>query len=149
MLLDRKGEGLTRQEMQYAAYLTFQLNEEILNYKARNRIQLRSRDADIHIYQDLPHIMLQHRKDLRPLLEILREWDIHYRWKSAFSLPASTQGRTALLRVSEDLHTFCDTLDLTQIKVPYLYADFRGPPMRRGPHHEEPMDAQDQRYRKQ
>lgn len=55
----------------------FKLKVEILR-KAGNRIQLSYGGSDIHIYQDLSSITLQHRKVLKPLLDTLHSRGIHY-----------------------------------------------------------------------
>lgn len=102
----------------------FQLKEEILR-KARNRIQLTHGSNDIRIYQDLSAITLQHRRDLRPLLETLRTNRIHYRWKFPFCLSASFQGRMDFLRVPEDLPQFCNTLNIPLVEMPNWYVEFR------------------------
>lgn len=55
----------------------FRLKEEIL-WKARNKLQLSHEGHEVHIYEDLSAITLKHRKDLRPLLDILHTKGIHY-----------------------------------------------------------------------
>lgn len=126
----------------------FQLKEEILR-KARNKIQITHNGSDIKIYQDLSAITLQHRRDLKPLLEVLRSNGIHYRWKFPFCLFASHQGRSAYLRVPEDLPQFCQIMGIPLINVPNWYAEFRPHRKKLLPPNEEPMEAQDIRYRRQ
>lgn len=93
-------------------------------------------------------ITLQHRRELKPLLEILCTKGIVYRWKFPFSLAASVQGCSALLRVPEDLHQFCETLDIPLTEVPEWYAEFR-PSLAPILHPRiEPMETQDVRYRR-
>lgn len=92
----------------------YKVKEEILR-KAQNKIQLEHKGNIIHIYQDLSAITLRHCKDLCPLLEILKNKGIHYWWKFPFGLSATHQGHSALLRVLEELETFCHTLDIALI----------------------------------
>lgn len=54
------------------------IKEEILR-KARNKTQLEHEGHIVHIYQDLSAITLRHRRDLRPLLEVLNNKGIQYR----------------------------------------------------------------------
>lgn len=96
--------------------MDYKLKEEILR-KARNRIQLSHGGANINIYQDLSGITLQHRKDLKLLLDTLRAKGIQYRWKFPSGLSATNHGRTALLRVPEELQSFCETLDIPVMEV--------------------------------
>lgn len=92
--------------------------------------------------------MLQHRRDLKFLLDTLRTKGIQYKWKFPFCLSATTQGRTALLKVPEDLQHFCETLGIPLVDVPNWYADFRHTTLRKDKQQEEPMDAQDTRFRR-
>lgn len=122
----------------------FKLKEEILR-QARLRQQLLHAGTPIQIFQDLSGITLQHRRDLKPLLEILRSKGIQYRWKFPFCLSASHAGRTALLKVPEDLHAFCVAMDIPMPEVPNWYAEFRIRNMKKfSPQREEeePMDSQ-------
>lgn len=125
----------------------YRLKEGILS-KARNRIHLSHGGSDIHIYQDFSSITLQHRRDLKPLIVTLRAKGIHYRWKFPFDLSATNQGCTALLHVPEELQPFCDTLGIPVIDVPNWYPEFRRTTTRREPQREEPIDAQETRYRR-
>lgn len=127
--------------------VNFQLKEEILR-QARGKSQIIHKGKAIQIYQDLSGITLQHRRDLRPLLDVLRSRNIPYKWKFPFCLSASTQGRTALLKVPEDLHHFCEALNIPLVEVPNWYADFRRSAMRRDHPPEEPMETQGPRYRR-
>lgn len=102
---------------------SFSMKKEILR-KARNRINIAHESADIKRYQGLSNITLQHCKDLRPLLDVLRTRGIHYKWKFPFCLSASTAGRTAPLKVLEDLPKFCDRLGFPMVQIPDWYAEF-------------------------
>lgn len=125
----------------------YKLKEDIL-HKARNRIHIMFEGAEIHIYQDLSGITLKNRRDLKPLLDTLRAKNIPYRWKFPFGLSATFQGRTALLRVPEDLPSFCNTMGIPLAEVPNWYAEFRQSATKKEQQHEEPMEAQETRHRR-
>lgn len=125
----------------------FTIKEEILK-KTRDKSQLEYNGCRIYIYQDLSAITLRNRKDLRPLLDVLRTKGIRYRWKFPFGLSASHQGRSALLRVPEELDAFCRTLDIPYVEVPNWYAEFNISPPARHPLAEEPMDAHNTSFRR-
>lgn len=127
--------------------IDFQLKEEILR-RARTVNPLIHKGTNIRLFQDLSNITLQHWRELRPLLEVLRNKEIPYRWKFPFALSASHQGRTALLRVPEDLRHFCDTLEIPYTEVPDWYAEFCPPAKRNALTNMEPMETQDQRFRR-
>lgn len=110
--------------------INFQLKEEIL-HRARDRHSLLYQGAEIKLFQDLSPITLQNRRDLRPLLDLLRTKGIQYRWKFPFCLSASFQGRTANLRLPEDLPGFCEALNLPRIDISDWYTTLRPPRMRR------------------
>lgn len=101
----------------------------------------------IYIYQDLSAMMLRHRKDLRPLLEVLRTRGIRYRWKFPFGLLATHQGHSALLRVPEELEAFCQTIDIPYV-VTNWYAKFDISDPNSRPPSEDPMEAQDTRFQR-
>lgn len=102
----------------------------------------------VHIYQDLSAITLRHRKDLRPLLDVLKTKGIRYRWKFPFGLSATYQNRSALLRVPEDLDDFCRALDIPYTLVPNWYSEFHIQHPTRPPHGEEPMEAHNTSFRR-
>lgn len=108
----------------------FLLKEEILR-KARSRIHFSFQGSDIKLFQDLSNITLQRRREMRPLLDVLRARNIIYRWKFPFCLSASHNGHIANLRVPEDLEHFCTSLNLPLVDLPDWYSDFRLPPFRR------------------
>lgn len=98
--------------------------------KARGRVRFSYLGAEVKIFQDLSNITLQ-RRELKPLLDILRSKAIVYRWKFPFCLSATANGHTVNLGVPEDLEHFCTTLNIPLIELPDWYSDFRLPPMRR------------------
>lgn len=127
----------------------YEIKEAVLK-KAWEKERLDYDGRPIQIYQDLLAITLKNHRDLRPLLEALRNKGICYRWKFPFGLSATHQGRSALLtllRVPEELEAFCKHLDLPYIHLPDWYAEFQVPKLSRRNMEEEPMDAQDTRYR--
>lgn len=79
------------------------------------------------IPRNLSSIMLKHRRDLRPLLQVLQDIRIPYHWKSPFCLQAMTGNCTALLRTPTDLQQFCDTLGIPPVSVPDWYSAFLQP----------------------
>lgn len=108
----------------------FQLKEDVLR-NARLRQHITFQGADIKLYQDLSNITLQRRRELRPLLEELRSRAIVNRWKFPFGLFATSQGRTALLRVPEDVDHFFETLGIPFVHLPDWYSKFRIMPLHR------------------
>ena len=102
----------------------FLLKENILR-NARLRAKYVYEGNVISFYQDLSHITLQNRRDVKPLLDKLRDKGIIYKWKFPFGLQANTQGHVAVLRVPEDLRSFCKTMDIEYMDLPNWYADFR------------------------
>lgn len=125
----------------------YQLKEAILK-QARNKHPLQYQGAHIQIFQDLSGITLQHRRDLKPLLDVLRTHGILYRWKFPFCLAATHLGRTAFLKVPEDLPYFCDSLGIPLVEVPAWYAEFRHYTSGKQSPHAEPMEAQGSQYRR-
>lgn len=128
--------------------VNFPLKEEILR-KARERGCILHNGTEIKLFQDLSHITLQNRRALCPLLDLLRSHNIQYRWKFPFALSASARGRTALLRSSEDLQTFCEQLDIPLMDLPDWCAfHFPTEPWRPVSHNPS-LKAQRQRSRRQ
>lgn len=99
-------------------------------------------------FKDPSTITLKHRKDLRPLLDVLRIRGIHYRWNFPFSLSDTHQGRATLLRVPEELEAFCAMLDILRVEAPNWFADFQTSGLRHSPERTEPMEAQEMSYRR-
>lgn len=116
---------------------------------ARNKTPLSYNGAEVCLFQDLSTITLQCRRELCPLLEVLCMKGIPYRWKFPFCLSASFQGRTALLKVPEDLYHFCATLDSPMTEVPEWYAEFRHPSAKPTLSRTQSMQTQDYRYCRQ
>lgn len=125
----------------------FQLKENILR-NARLRHKYWHEGSELQVFQDLSNITLQNRRDLKPLLELLREKAIIYRWKFPFGLLATHQGRSALLRVPEDLQVFCDTLCIPYVDVPDWYAEFRFRAARKDQQQMETMETAPTRHRR-
>lgn len=125
----------------------YKTKEEILK-QARGQQQILHGSAPIQIYQDLSGITLQHRRDLKPLLDVLRERNIPYKWKFPFCLSASSQGRSALLKVPEDLPHFCDQLGIPMTQVPNWYAPFRHRSIHNATERESPMETQNSSFRR-
>lgn len=104
--------------------VSYTQKEDILHL-ARNHGQLQHEGSPIQIFQDLSAITLQHRRELRPLLNVLRNrHHIVYRWKYPFCLVVTVGDRTALLHTPIDLRAFCDTLGIPLVAVPEWYSSF-------------------------
>lgn len=101
--------------------VSFTQKEDILCL-ARNHAHLAYEGARIQLFQDLSAITLQHRRDLCPLLKVLRDRRIPYRWKFPFCLQTTAGNRTAHLRTPSDLRPFCEALDIPM--VPDWYSAF-------------------------
>lgn len=101
----------------------FKQKEEILS-KARSLEEICYKGKRIELYQDLSPLTLQQRRALRPLLSVLRDHGIPYRWRFPFGLSATRQGRTQLLRYPEDLEEFCLQLKIPRVNLPDWLSDF-------------------------
>lgn len=73
---------------------------------------------EIKLFQDLSNITLQQSRAIHPLLDVLHARGIPYGWKFRFCLSATWRGHTALLRMPDDLHAFCESLHIAIIEVP-------------------------------
>lgn len=142
-----KGRGTDPPKDIVWCIVNFKLKEEILR-RARENPQSIHEGKPFQIYQDLSGITLQHRRDLRPLLDALRTQAISYKWKFPFCLSATSQGHTALLKVPEDLPRFCDILNKPQVDVLNWYATFHHSAVRKEQPAEEPVEAQASRHRR-
>lgn len=124
--------------------VNFPLKEKILKW-ARERCQILHEGSAIKLFQDLSPITLQHRKDLHPLMDILRSRNISYRWKFPFCLSASAMGRRALLRVPEDVQQFCNALNIPIPHLPDWCSEHRISAPWNADHREDPMEWNAQR----
>lgn len=102
------------------------LKEEILQ-KARMNELITFNGTDVQLFQDLSPISLKNRRALKPLLGVLREKGINYRWKFP-ALQASYNSKQFMLRVPDDLLHFCENLQIAPVELPDWYAEFRLPP---------------------
>lgn len=116
--------------------VNFKLKEEII-HQARLRGCILYRGTEIKLYHDLSQMTLQKHKILRPLLDIFRERNIPYRWKFPFCLQVGSGRRTAYLLHPEDVHPFCETLDIPPIEIPDWIRDPRSSSQQK----EDPMDV--------
>lgn len=101
----------------------FTQKEEILR-SARHHGNLEHEGVRIQLFRDLSAITLQHRRDLRPILNVLRDRHISYRWKFSFCLQATVGNCTALLKVPANIQSFCETLGNPVIELPDWYSTF-------------------------
>lgn len=95
----------------------FGLKEQIMT-AARARREIHFADSAIQLFPDLAWVTLQRRRHLRPLISLLRARNIPYRWGFPFSLTATLNGKSAVLRCPADLPAFCSHLDVDQPPLP-------------------------------
>lgn len=81
---------------------SFTLKEDIMR-NARVIKLILVDGAPVKLFPDLSWITLRKRKLLQPLLNLLQDNNITYRWGFPFSLTATHNGKTATLRVPEDI----------------------------------------------
>lgn len=101
--------------------------KEAIMWKARPCDRISYEGSEIKLYQDLSMNTLQNRRALRPLLESLRSRGITYKWRFPFCLFASTRGRSASLRIPEDISVFCEALDIPVVDLFDWYSTFYSP----------------------
>lgn len=92
--------------------------KEVIMRKARTTKKILFENTQVQLFPDLSWITLQKRRLLQPLLILLQENDITYRWGFPFSLTARRQGKTAVLRFPEDVENFCDTMEIPPPRLP-------------------------------
>lgn len=84
--------------------------KEAIMAKARTLRHVDFEGSQIQLYPDLSWLTLQKRRCLKPLLAVLKEHELPYRWGFPFALLVAKNGRTVTLRSYEDLPSFCATL---------------------------------------
>lgn len=89
----------------------FTTKEQIMQ-AARSKREIKFEESTIQLFPDLAWITLQRRRHLKPLVTLLREHNIAYRWGFPFSLTASREGKSTSLRSYADLSSFCAALGL-------------------------------------
>lgn len=89
----------------------FATKEQIMQ-AARSKREIKFEDSTIQLFPDLAWITLQRRRHLKPLVTLLRERNIAYRWGFPFSLTAIQDGKPISLRSYVDLPSFCSALGL-------------------------------------
>lgn len=72
----------------------------------------------VQLYPDLSWLTPQQRRALQPLLHVLSEHSIPYRWGFLFSLSARKYGKTLILFSPEDLRAFCKDLNVPCLDSP-------------------------------
>lgn len=83
----------------------YKLKEEILAQAHQNE-HISFNDHNITLFQDLSLITLGNRRALHPVLEILKEKSLSYRWKFPFALSVTHNGKQLYLKTPEDLTLF-------------------------------------------
>lgn len=61
---------------------------------------------------------------MKPLLDLLRDKNIQYRWKYPFAVQVTYGGKQYTLRTPDELPAFCTNLQLDPILLPDWYAEF-------------------------
>lgn len=92
--------------------------KEAIMRKSRTLTTLTWQGAPIQLFPDLSWHTLQKRRCLQPLLSLLRDNNITYRWGYPFSLTARKDGVSSTLRIPEDLPTFCWALHISCPRLP-------------------------------
>lgn len=95
----------------------YTLKEKIM-FAARNQQEIKHEGSVIQLYPDLAWATLHRRRQLQPLLALLRTRAISYRWGFPFSLTAFLNGKSVMLRSPTDLSTFCTFLNIEQPSLP-------------------------------
>lgn len=85
---------------------------------ARESDEILFNGTPIQIYADLSKKTLFLRKALRPLLAMLKERHILYRWGFPFQLTAYKDGVTASFTCLEDLPNLVETFQLPKVQLP-------------------------------
>lgn len=96
---------------------------------ARNNPTITFEGSNIALYPDISRRTLFKRGSVHPLLEVLREAEIKYRWGFPFSLTAARNRKTATLRTKDDLKSFVEKLDLPLVDFIDWRIHFLGPPL--------------------
>lgn len=91
--------------------------KQIMN-KARSQREIIYAGSSIQLFPDLSWVTLQKRRHLKPLLQLLKDQGISYRWGFPCALMTFKNGRTTTLHSYEDLSAFCAKLDLSSENVP-------------------------------
>ncbi|XP_040272583.1 uncharacterized protein LOC120988885 [Bufo bufo] len=95
-------------------------------YKVKEAILKAARQADkvevdgfqVQIMPDLSRRTLQLRRAVRPILTLLKNRDIQYRWGFPFQLHARRDGKLAIFRDLGDLPKFLETFSLPSVSLP-------------------------------
>lgn len=97
---------------------SYSLKEDIM-CKARTTKPILYEGTPVQLFPDLSWITLQKCRLLQPLLLSLCEAIIVVcHWGFTFSLSGTRDGKSAVLRVPQDLRTFCDILDVPIPELP-------------------------------
>lgn len=86
--------------------------------RLRGARPIKFNNQEIQIYSDLSAGTLARRRQLRPLLDLLRDANLKYRWGFPLSLTVTKEGRSCTLRQMEDLQDFCGQLEIGVPAIP-------------------------------
>ncbi|KAG8580053.1 hypothetical protein GDO81_007107 [Engystomops pustulosus] len=94
----------------------YSLKEQIL-LKLRNQKQVTFQGTSIKILPDLSRYTLAQRAAVRPLLDMLKEHNLPYRWGFPFALHVCSGGKDVTLRSPNDLKPFLQMLRLPAVSL--------------------------------
>ncbi|XP_075715534.1 uncharacterized protein LOC142750416 [Rhinoderma darwinii] len=94
----------------------FTLKEEILR-KARDKGDILWEGTKLQLLSDLSKMTLDKRRNLHPLLDVLREHGIPYSWGYPFQLQVRKDGVLFFVRELADIPEFCEALDIPRVSI--------------------------------
>ncbi|KAL8165724.1 UNVERIFIED_CONTAM: hypothetical protein K2H54_054197 [Gekko kuhli] len=77
-----------------------------------NKMAAEEQGSKISVYPDLPQDVLQKRRDLRPITEMLRQAKIKYKWISHIKLQVSYKDKTYYAQDLDSGKTLLQTINL-------------------------------------
>ncbi|OCT56835.1 hypothetical protein XELAEV_18004364mg [Xenopus laevis] len=92
--------------------------KEAIMIKARERGDMEYEGSTVRFYQDLSRNTLRQRRLLKPIMDLLKERSIRYKWGYPFALIVVSNGKSYSVRSPRDIPQFMDGLDLPHIDVP-------------------------------
>lgn len=84
----------------------------------RERHPLQYEQTTLQVFADLSSETLSRRRQLKPLLEHLRQANIKYSWGFPAALIVHRDGKTVRLKFPEEVQDFCTELQIPTISIP-------------------------------
>lgn len=106
----------------------FRVKEDIMR-KARTKGLIEYKGNTIQLLSDLCHFTLEKRKALKPLLVLLQDRNISYRWNFPFQLQIRKEGKWLSIRGPSDIPAVATALELPELpplEWPQSYSLFLG-----------------------